>query len=109
MKVVIDGALIGTESDLHDALSGPLDFGPYYGRNLDALWDRLTVDVERPVELVWTRSEISRSNLGSVLFGRIERLLTDVMAGDEGKPPDRRFVVRFEREGVPGVADDRLG
>ncbi|EOG8017508.1 barstar family protein [Enterobacter ludwigii] len=27
-----------------------LDFVPYYGRNLDALWDRLSTDVERPVK-----------------------------------------------------------
>ncbi|MCK6885045.1 barstar family protein [Enterobacter roggenkampii] len=30
-------------------MSASLDFGPYYGRNLDALWDRLSTDVERPV------------------------------------------------------------
>jgi len=96
MRIVVDGALIRTEGDLHDALSGPLDFGPYYGRNLDALWDRLTVDVQRPVELVWVRSEISRANLGNALFGKIEKILTEVMEHDESKPPGKRFVVRFD-------------
>lgn len=46
-------------------MSASLDFGPYYGRNLDALWDRLSTDVERPVKIIWLNSELSRIHLGS--------------------------------------------
>ncbi|EOF4704644.1 barstar family protein [Klebsiella oxytoca] len=37
-----------------------LNFGYYYGSNLDALWDRLSTDVERPVKIIWLHSELSR-------------------------------------------------
>lgn len=63
-------------------LSRELDFGPYYGKNLSALWDRLTTDVERPVHLIWTDAAKSREHLGAELFGRITQLLRDVEASD---------------------------
>jgi ribonuclease inhibitor len=80
--VTISGELIVSELDLHNALAAALDFGPYYGRNLDALWDRLTTDVERPVRLVWNNSAQSRKNLGDEKFEQIVRLLRDVEAED---------------------------
>jgi len=52
-----------------------LDFGPHYGANLDALWDRLSTDVPRPVHLRWVASGISRAAMGSLTFSRIERIL----------------------------------
>ncbi|MGQ4357915.1 barstar family protein [Streptomyces drozdowiczii] len=55
MRIAIDGTHIGSQADLHRFLAGPLDFGPYYGHNLSALWDRLSRDVERPVEIVWEK------------------------------------------------------
>lgn len=96
MKVTLDGKSMITEGAFHDALAGPLDFGPYYGRNLSALWDRLSTDVERPVELVWMDSGTSRELLGDVLYGKIAKVLSDVMERDMPRPPGRRFVVRFE-------------
>lgn len=95
MRVVIDGKAIRTEADLHDQLAGPLDFGPYYGRNLNALWDRLYRDVERPVELVWADAAVSEENLGAELFATIAKLMTDVMADDTKYSPENRFTVRF--------------
>lgn len=41
-EVYIDGRLIQTELDFHRTISSALDFGPYYGNNLDALWDLLS-------------------------------------------------------------------
>jgi ribonuclease inhibitor len=67
-----------TEADLHEKLAEALDFGPYYGRNLAALWDRLTVDVPRPVTLVWEEASESRKNLGAELFDKIVKLFDDV-------------------------------
>jgi ribonuclease inhibitor len=95
MRVVIDGKSVRSEQDLHDQLKRQLDFGPYYGNNLNALWDRLYRDVERPVELVWEDAETSRDNLGDELFDMIAKLLDDVMADDAAKPPERQFTVRF--------------
>ncbi|WP_329787716.1 barstar family protein [Lentzea sp. DG1S-22] len=96
MRLVVDGTLATTERAFHDALAGPLDFGPYYGNDLSALWDRLSTDVERPVELVWTDSAASREPLGDSAYSKIARVLTDVMERDAARPPAHRFVVRFE-------------
>jgi len=95
VRVTIDGTAVKTQQDVHDQLKAQLDFGPYYGDNLSALWDRLYRDVERPVELVWQDSETSKANLGAELFGRIAKLLNDVMEDDAGKPPEHRFTVEF--------------
>ncbi|MBB3306753.1 MULTISPECIES: barstar family protein [unclassified Enterobacter] len=62
--VVLDGLKIFSESDVHRYLADLLDFGPYYGSNLDALWDRLSTDVERPVKITWVHSELSKQRLG---------------------------------------------
>ncbi|MEU3188129.1 barstar family protein [Streptomyces sp. NPDC006923] len=96
MRVTIDGSQIRSESDIHDALSRKLDFGPYYGRNLDALWDRLSADVERPVELIWEHSEASKAALGIEVFERFSSVLIRVMDQDESFGLDERFTVRFE-------------
>ncbi|WP_145541568.1 barstar family protein [Yersinia alsatica] len=63
-EVILDGANILTEADFHIIMSESLCFGPYYGRNLNALWDRLSSDVERPVKIIWLNSELSRELLG---------------------------------------------
>jgi ribonuclease inhibitor len=96
MRVSIDGSLIKSESDLHEVLSRKLDFGPYYGRNLDALWDRLSMDVERPVELVWEKSEVSKTFLGAEVFNKISSVLIRVMDQDQSFGLNERFTVRFE-------------
>ncbi|RJQ90092.1 barnase inhibitor [Amycolatopsis panacis] len=96
MRVVIDGLSIKTTQDLHRFLAEKLDFGPYYGYNLNALWDRLYRDVERPVELIWKNSEASKMALGSELFQVISGLLVDVMEDDASKEPEDRFTVQFE-------------
>ncbi|VUT03215.1 barstar family protein [Klebsiella spallanzanii] len=64
-NVVLDGVKINSECDFHREISCLLDFGPYYGDNLDALWDRLSTDVERPVTIIWLHSELSRHALGA--------------------------------------------
>ncbi|MFE9374732.1 barstar family protein [Streptomyces sp. NPDC006711] len=96
MKVILHGEAIRTEQDLHRELAGPLDFGPYYGNNLDALWDRLTTDVERPVELIWKESDASKQTMGDQLFTQIKGLLIRVMEQDAEFGGKDRFVVRFE-------------
>ncbi|MFC4012703.1 barstar family protein [Nonomuraea purpurea] len=82
MCVVVDGRRVSSEADLHQLLTGLLDFGPYYDNNLAALRDRLSTDVERPVELVRTHWKESRANLGADLFDKIRRLLDEVQAQD---------------------------
>lgn len=96
MQVTVPGDDVRTEADLHRILARRLDFGPYYGRNLAALRDRLEKDVPRPVELVWERSAVSREQLGAELFDRISAILRDVAAQDAEFGWADRFTVRFE-------------
>ncbi|WP_189250000.1 barstar family protein [Streptosporangium pseudovulgare] len=98
MRVVVDGRQVRSEADFHRILAGPLDFGPYYGHNLAALWDRLSTDVERPVELVWTHWEESRANLGTEVFDKICRILTCVQEQDAEWNWRERFT--FELRGA---------
>lgn len=82
MEREIDGTRIHSESDFHRAVSSLLDFGEYYGHNLNALWDRLSADVERPLTLVWKDSAISKARLGD-MFDAIVAVLLRVKQQDE--------------------------
>ena len=82
MIIVIDGSKISNESDLHSFLRDQLKLGSFYGCNSAALWDRLTTDVERPMELVWENSEQSRAALGDVTFSKYLKLFRDVAEQD---------------------------
>ena len=83
-----------SEHDFHRELAALLDFGPYYGANLDALWDRLSVDVERPVHLLWTASGTSRAAMGPLRFDRIVQILLKAVEQDA----DSNRVDRFTYE-----------
>jgi len=96
MRVTVPGDDVRTEADLHRILAQQLEFGDHYGRNLAALRDRLEKDVPRPVDLVWTRSAVSREQLGGELFDRIATILRNVAAQDAEFGWADRFTVRFE-------------
>ncbi|MRS18827.1 barnase inhibitor [Enterobacteriaceae bacterium RIT692] len=68
----LDGAFVLSEKEFHSIISLSLNFGPYYGKNLDALWDRLSTDIERPVKIIWLNSELSRVGLGNYFDKIIE-------------------------------------
>uniref|UniRef100_A0AAU2VLI4 Barstar family protein n=1 Tax=Streptomyces sp. NBC_00008 TaxID=2903610 RepID=A0AAU2VLI4_9ACTN len=95
MRIAIDGAHLGSQADLHQVLAGPLDFGPYYGHNLSALRDRLSKDVERPVEIVWENPAASRGRMGDEAFEAIAFVLVRAAAEDEPNAPNDRLTVRF--------------
>ncbi|MFE3262555.1 barstar family protein [Nocardia sp. NPDC059091] len=96
MQVTIDGTQIRTQTDFHNTLGRLLDFGPYYGHNSSGLWDRLTTDVERPVEIVWESSGISRELMGIEAFDAIATVLRDAADRDESNhPADERLTVVF--------------
>jgi ribonuclease inhibitor len=64
MEIVIEGDRIRTERDFHEVFSASLGIGQYYGNNLHALWDVLSASVERPVTLIWKKSNESKHCLG---------------------------------------------
>ena len=50
-KVTIDTNQLQTMEQIHEYLAKELNFPPYYGKTLDALYDCLT-DIDRETELV---------------------------------------------------------
>jgi ribonuclease inhibitor len=96
MEVLLQGDAIKSEHDLHRVLSEKLDFGPYYGANLAALWDRLTTDVERPVRLIWKNAALSRAAMGEDCFAKIVRLLRDVEQQDREFGRSQAFTFTIE-------------
>lgn len=83
-EIILDGENIESEHDFHKVMSVLLDFGPYYGDNLDALRDRLSNDVERPVTIIWKNSEQSKKYLGEC-FDKIVKIF------EQTKQQDIRF------------------
>ncbi len=41
--VILDGSKINSENDFHKLMAELLDFGSFYGENLDALWDMMVI------------------------------------------------------------------
>lgn len=89
--VKVPGDQIRSEAGLHAFLARELDFGPFYGRNLAAMRDRLLTDVERPMHLIWKESDASRSALGNELWARIIAIFDQAVAQDEGYGWTERF------------------
>jgi len=96
MIIEIDGTRIGSVDDFHAAMAGALSLGSYYRPNLAALWDILSADAERPIQIVWRESNESRIAIGKQDFDLIRDLLLRVQAQDEEFGWDERFTVRFE-------------
>jgi ribonuclease inhibitor len=90
--VEIEGLNIRSEADFHREIAQALNLGSYYGKNLDALWDVLNREVERPVSLIWKNSDVSRDAMQGN-FERIFTLLQDVERQDASYGIDERFEV----------------
>ena len=82
MECKIDGSVIANEADFHQVIARAIGFGEHYGCNLDALWDMLSSDVERPVTLIWQNANVSSDRLGDT-FGKIVSILSRVKSQDE--------------------------
>jgi ribonuclease inhibitor len=53
-RCILEGAVIQSEDAFYAALERGLSgMPPSFGRNLDALWDALTRDVEGPFTIEW--------------------------------------------------------
>lgn len=94
MIVEIDGSMIETEADFQDAIAKAFSLSHHYGKNLHALWDVLTCDVERPITLVWHNSRASQKSMPSQ-FKQIIQLLRDVEKWDAGLEFSERFELRL--------------
>lgn len=70
---------IRTKEQFYEELARQLDFPPHFGRNLDALWDVLTADIEGPVEVAWEQADASKAAMGND-FDKLAELLKEVAA-----------------------------
>jgi len=85
----LPGKAIRSMEEFYDEIARELHFPKYFGRNLDALWDVLTTDIEGPVELVWEDSAVSRKSMGKD-FKKVSGLLREV----EKERKDFRVIFR---------------
>ena len=82
LVVELDGGTLASEADFHDRLAAQLGLPPWYGRDLNALWETLGgPDVPRPLRIVWKNSWASRERLGDDYL-RIVKILQRVAAED---------------------------
>ena len=61
--IILPGSQLASQNALHDWLDEAFDF-PYYGRNLDALWDLISATIPLPVTLIWQDFAQSQVLLG---------------------------------------------
>ena len=94
MRAIIDGRFVLDEADLHRRLAGALGYGPFHRHDLACLRDRLAAGDPRPLQLTWTHAASLRLALGRATYDAFVAALTDIEAGDAGKPWDQRFVFR---------------
>lgn len=59
-KYILNGSAMKSLSDFYDEITRVLSLPGYFGRNLDALSDVLTTDIEGPFEIVWEFSSASK-------------------------------------------------
>lgn len=78
MTALIDGAVLETRAQLHDALAEQLSLPEYYGRNLDALFDCLT-DFREEADIYLLHAEELFAHLG-VYADVLQTVLRDACA-----------------------------
>ena len=76
-RCTLDGKTMGSLDDLYDQLSLRFSLPEHFGRNLDALWDVLSVDIEGPFEIVWKDAKVSKKAMARD-FDRVVKLLEDL-------------------------------
>lgn len=76
-KCSLNGKNIRSLNDLYDELARQLSFPAHFGRNLDALWDILSTDIEGPYEIEWKHTNDSSKTMGEE-FERVVTLLQEL-------------------------------
>jgi ribonuclease inhibitor len=76
-RCTLDGKTIGSLDDLYDQLSIRFSLPEHFGRNLDALWDVLSTDVQGSFEIAWKHAGDSRKLMGRD-FDRAVKLMKEL-------------------------------
>lgn len=74
-KVILEGRKFTSREKMHSILMAELRFPEYYGKNLDALWDCLTGEIELPLIVEWKNYEDSKQFLGEYAEKTLEMFL----------------------------------
>jgi ribonuclease inhibitor len=77
MTTVTLDASHDTMDAIYNTLQRELDLPAHFGRNLDALWDALTMEVPVPVEILWKDHAGAKVKLGQD-YDRLITTLRDV-------------------------------
>ena len=64
-EIIIEGALIDSREELHRLFKEALGLSNHYGKNLDALWDMLTGEIDLPIRIIWRDFNITEKNIGT--------------------------------------------
>ncbi|PKN18101.1 MAG: barnase inhibitor [Deltaproteobacteria bacterium HGW-Deltaproteobacteria-6] len=73
-RCTLNGLAIRSLDDLYEQLAFALPLPRHFGRNLDALWDILSTDLQGPFEIIWKNADESKKWMGRD-YGRIMKLL----------------------------------
>lgn len=77
-RCLLNGRVIRSLDDLYERLADRLALPAHFGRNLDALWDALSTDVEGPFEIVWKDASESKKTMGRD-YNRIIKLFKELV------------------------------
>jgi ribonuclease inhibitor len=78
-QYVLNGFKIHSLDDLYIRLEKQLSLPASFGRNLDALWDVLSADVEGPFKIIWKHGDASKQFMGKD-FDKVVKLLKELEA-----------------------------
>ena len=76
---IIDGATVRSIEDVYFDFARQLGFPPYFGRNLDALFDSLS-DAPGPLRIVLKSSDELRNTLGAKKYRQLVSVLLQVQS-----------------------------
>lgn len=78
-RYVLNGSAMPSMKEFYDEIAKVVPLPDYFGRNLDALADILTTNVEGPLELVWEHARLAKKSLKGD-YAKIAAMLKHVAA-----------------------------
>lgn len=95
MIIELDGLSISSEQDFHKRIASAFSVAEYYANNLNSLWDLLSTDIERPVEIVWKSSKESEQSMGGT-FKKIISIFERTKIQDMSLGLDEKFEYKLK-------------
>lgn len=90
MIIELDGLSILTERDFHKRIASAFSVTQNFGNNLNALWDLLSTDIQRPTVIIWKNSKHSEESMGET-YKKIISILERTKAQDISLRLDEKF------------------